>query len=57
MAEATKVSSDDENDHASDSDSDDDEPTKVSALFEKIKLIFSIAPVGNFGEVAGVFSH
>ena len=28
MAKATKVSSDDESDHASDSDSDDDEPTK-----------------------------
>ena len=26
-----------------------------SALFEKMKCIFSIAPVGNFGEVAGVF--
>ena len=26
-----------------------------SALFEKIKCIFSIAPVGIFGEVAGVF--
>jgi len=26
-----------------------------SALFEKMKYIFSIAPVGNFGEVAGVF--
>ena len=23
--------------------------------FEKMKCIFSIAPVGNFGEVAGVF--
>jgi len=28
MAEATKVLSNDESDHASDSDSDDDEPTK-----------------------------
>ena len=26
-----------------------------SALFEKMKCIFSIAPVGNFGEVVGVF--
>ena len=26
-----------------------------SALFEKMKCIFSIAPVGNFGEVTGVF--
>ena len=25
-------------------------------ILEKIKCIFSIAPVGNFGEVAGVFS-
>ena len=24
-------------------------------LFEKMKCIFSIAPIGNFGEVAGVF--
>jgi len=27
----------------------------VSALFEKMKCIFSIASVGKFGEVAGVF--
>jgi len=26
-----------------------------SALFKKMKCIFSIAPVGKFGEVAGVF--
>ena len=26
-----------------------------SALFEKIKCLSSIAPMGNFGEVAGVF--
>jgi len=26
-----------------------------SVLFEKMKCIFSIAPVGIFGEVAGVF--
>jgi len=26
-----------------------------STLFEKMKCIFSIAPVGNFGEVAEVF--
>ena len=26
-----------------------------SALFEKLKCIFSIAPVGKVGEVAGVF--
>ena len=27
----------------------------VFGAFEKIKCIFSIAPVGNFGEVTGVF--
>jgi len=28
---------------------------RYSALFEKMKCTFSIAPVGKFGEVAGVF--
>jgi len=28
---------------------------KEVALFEKMKCIFSITPVGKFGEVAGVF--
>ena len=27
----------------------------MSVLFEKMKCIFSIAPVGKFGQVAGVF--